>query len=383
MKTYTDINEIRTAIKRLKGFTESRPKLPVLELVMLEASDGKLRLTVPNNQYGKVVSFTTASVLTNFVHFSVCVKYADLKKIIDKCKADVEFSVRDENALMIKSGRLEFTLNGKDPDHFPALPAPRDDREASSAISYNDMQAELAFVHAATDESTHNNYTSGVLFHFTDAVNGTRLRLIGTDGRRLHSTFTESRCHSVGQDKRQWLVPVQWVKAFNGLKLPDNDDVYVEFFGDDRMDWRIPTSGLSGTVSLLDCLYPEYPKVIPDDCTSRFRLDVPGTIETLNALSVVAKHKDGRHMVVVNANGRLDLSARSESMGNASGMVECSHLDGPDAAFALNVDYFTETLKLAGKREVVMANSGSLEPVRFDYQDTDRVAVVMPVRMPE
>jgi DNA polymerase-3 subunit beta len=180
-----------------------------------------------------------------------------------------------------------------------------------------------------------------------------------------------------------WLVPVQWVKAFNGLKVPADETVFFEFDTNGYLYWRIPTEGLSGIVSLLDTPYPDYENVIPDDCTSRFRLNVADTLETLNALSVVATQRDGRDMIVVNANGTLNLSARSDTMGEASGMVPCIHLDGSEAVFALNVHYFTETLKLADKREVVMSNSGSLEPVRFDYGDTDRIAVVMPVRLPE
>ena len=88
-------------------------------------------------------------------------------------------------------------------------------------------------------------------------------------------------------------------------------------------------------------------------------------------------------MVVINANGVLNLSARSDTMGDASGVVPCTHIDGPEAVFALNINYFTETLKLANTDTVIMANSGSLEPARFDYPETERVAVVMPVRLPE
>jgi hypothetical protein len=270
-------------------------------------------------------------------------------------------------------------LNGKDPDNFPMVPGSPDDLKASSAISYGDIRSELEFVHTATD-ATSPNFTSGVLCDYTDA---NRLRLVGTDGRRLHSTYTVSRTHTVTDEIKAWLAPVEWVKAFNALKVPDTETVYLQFHGEDRLLWNIPTSGLSGKVALLTTPYPDFAKVIPDDCASRFRLNVPETIETLNALSVIATSQDGRDMVVVKANGTLNLSARADSMGEASGTVPCIHLDGPDAVFALNVHYLTETLKLADKRDVVMSNSGSLEPVRFDYADTDRIAVVMPVRLPE
>ncbi len=122
--------------------------------------------------------------------------------------------------------------------------------------------------------------------------------------------------------------------------------------------------------------------MIPDDCESRFRLNIPETIESLNALSVIATQQDARDMIVVRANGFLNLSAASETMGTADAHIMCDHIRGPEARFALNVHYFTETLKLADTG-ILMSNSGELEPVRFDYIETERIAVVMPVRLPD
>ena len=378
---HTDIKTIKTAIKRLKPFADSKPTLPILNYVRMDASDGKLSFTIGNIGYG--TSFTTVTIPAASDGFSSCVKFTDLLKVIDKCKSDIGFirrGGRDDHTLNIQSGTFTFKLNGRTPDDFPERPDNRDGVIASTSVSYGDISTELQFVYTATDDSTPRNYTSGVLFDYTQAE---RLRLIGTDGRRLHSTFTKSRCHTVAPNFTNWLVPVQWVKAFNSLKVPSDETVSLEFDTNGYLYWRIPTEGLSGTVSLLDTPYPDYEKVIPDTDGSRFRLHVPETIEALNALSVVATQRDGRDMIVVNANGSINLSVHSDTMGEAFGMVPCTHLDGSEAIFALNVHYFTETLKLADKREVVMSNSGSLEPVRFDYGDTDRVAVVMPVRLPE
>ncbi len=376
----TDIKTIKTALKRLKPFTQSKAHLAIMNYIRIESQSGKLNLTVPTLEFGKAASFTTATVPTGQDSFNVCVKFQDFQKLINKCKSDVRFSRYGVYDLEIKSGSLTFKLNGKDSDEFPELPETRTDSTATTSVSYGDIKSELSFISTAICGQTPADYTSGVLFDYAD---NSRLRLIGTDGRRLHSTFTNSQVHSVPDDKPKYLVPVKWVDAFNRLKIPTDETAYLKFHGDDQLDWSIPTQGLSGTVSLIDSPYPEYEKVIPNDCTSRFRLNVQDTIETLDGLSVIACTQDGRDMVVVKANGSLNLSARSESMGNASGRVNCYHLEGKEIRFALNVGYFTETLKLADKRAVIMAGSGHLEPVRFDYLETDRVAVVMPVRLPE
>ena len=96
----------------------------------------------------------------------------------------------------------------------------------------------------------------------------------------------------------------------------------------------------------------------------------------------IATQHDGRDMVVVNANGTINLSARSESFGAASAEVPCTHIRGPETRFALNIQYMIETIKLADKT-LLMSNSGDLDPACFEYPDSERIAVVMPVRLPE
>jgi len=135
-------------------------------------------------------------------------------------------------------------------------------------------------------------------------------------------------------------------------------------------------------VKTMDTPYPEYEKVIPDYRISTFRLDKKPMLESLDALVSIASQHDGRDMVVVHANGTINLSAHSESCGHASAKVPCHHISGPEIRFALNIQYLIETIKLSD-HTVLMSSSGDLDPAVFEYPETERVAVIMPVRLPE
>ena len=222
-----------------------------------------------------------------------------------------------------------------------------------------------------------SSYIEGVLFDYTQPE---RLRLIGTDGRRLHATFTRTLMHSADEIAR--LVRTEWIEAFKRLNLPADTDVFLEFRCENILAWRIPSAGIHGVAKCIDTPYPDYDKVIPESCESRFRVDLAATLESLDALTPVATQQDGRDMVIVNANSVLTLSAESESMGSAKAEVSCEHIAGPESNFALNIIYFGETLKLADG-EILMSNSSKLEPAVFEFPGTERVAVVMPVRLPE
>jgi DNA polymerase-3 subunit beta len=380
METYTDAKTLKDTLKRLKAFTDPKPHIPILEYIKLEANDGYLSLTaVSGERFGHEPSFTTFKGFTTYSpEYSILVRFKDFDKIAGKLKGDVDLSVSGD-ALHVKAGRLSFKLNGRDASDFPEWTTDGGEMCASSAPTYNDLRDELGFVSRATNEEMRNNFTNGVLFHY---VEPDRLRLVATDGRRLHATYTATRLHSFGPDTKSWLVPTEWVEAFKRLNLKDNDDVFLEFHDDDQLHWRIPSQGIHGVVHCMDTPYPDYEKVIPDSRDSIFSLDTKPMLESLDALAIVASQRDGRDMVVINANGTINLRAQAESMGSAEAEVACTHVAGPERMFALNVFFLIETLKLANG-EIVMSQNGGLEPAMFEYPGTERIAIVMPVRMPE
>jgi len=138
----------------------------------------------------------------------------------------------------------------------------------------------------------------------------------------------------------------------------------------------------SGIVKIKDTPYPEHGTVIPNYRILTFKLDKRTTLDSLDALVPVATQHYGRDMVVVDANGTISLSAHSETFGTATADVPCHHLHGPETRFALNILYLIETIKLADE-SVFTSNSRDLDPVVFEYPETERIAAIMPVRLPE
>jgi DNA polymerase III beta subunit len=375
----TDSRVLRDTLKALKPFVDPKPHIPILGYVKLDAQDGVLNITaISGERYGTEPSRTTFTLKTSVnSRYSIAIRFDDLNKIVAKLKGDVDLNVTEQK-LHLKAERLQFSINGKDAMDFPSCTNERGELIASSTLDYIDLQSELEFVSHATEKSDKQHFTNGILFDYSIPD---RLKLVGTDGRRLHCTFTKSPKHQSHADQKQWILPTRWIDAFTRLNLKDASEVYLEFF-ENQLLWNIPSHGMSGMVSTMDTPYPDYENVIPKDRISTFKLDKKPILESLDALLPVATQDDGRDMVVVNANGIINLSARSEAFGNASAEVPCDHLSGPEIRFALNIQYLIETIKLSDET-VLMSNSGELDPAVFEYPKTERIAVIMPVRLPE
>lgn len=140
MQIHTDSHELKTALKRMKPFTDARPHIPVLDYVKLAGCDGRLNITCANGERcGNEPSMTTFTIMTSYEpEYSVLVKYKDLRKIADKLNREIVLDV-DGSTLRIESGKLSFTLKGKPASEFPVLASEPGPIEASSAPSYRDL----------------------------------------------------------------------------------------------------------------------------------------------------------------------------------------------------------------------------------------------------
>jgi DNA polymerase III subunit beta len=385
--------DIKATCKRIKAFISNRPTLPILSYVKVESDGSRLTLTGYDMEIGAGIR---AGLPIHSTTFATCVRFSDLEKIVGKLKSDSldiiptdreitgydneKSSVTD---LTIKSGGLSFTLNGKLADDYPPLPGPSGEPQAVTVCEYGKLTQELSFVLKATDhDSTPRNFTSGVLFDYrADGSN-----LVGTDGRRLHKAFIPGQNST---DPYAFIPPVKPLESLVRLNVSDSHTIDLHFY-ENLLTWSVPDSDLSGMIHLMDTPYPEYEKVIPD-WTNVFKLDSKATVQALDALSVIAHERDGRDMVVINANGRLNLSVNADSVGKANADLPLIHLasevgQGTDEIrVALNIDYFGDILKQNESADglIQMSNSQSLDPCRFDYTESGRIAVLMPVRLPE
>jgi DNA polymerase III subunit beta len=379
MEFNSDSKAFQHALKAIKPFVDPKPHIPILGYVKLDAQDGVLNITaISGEKYGTEPSRTTFTLKTSVnSRYSIAIRFDDMNKIVAKLKGDVDLDVTEQK-LHLKAERLQFTINGKDAMDFPTWTNDRGELLASSTLDYIDFQSELEFVSHATEKSDKEHFTNGILFDYSIPD---RLRLVGTDGRRLHCTFTKSPKHQSHADQKHWILPTRWIDAFTRLNLKDAPEVYLEFF-ESQLLWNIPTHGMSGMISRMDTPYPDYQGVIPDYRISTFKLNKKPMLESLDALLPVASQDDGRDMVVISANGTINLSAKSESFGSASVEVACGHVSGPEIRIALNIQYLIETIKLCDNT-VLFSSSGDLDPAVFEFPLTERIAVVMPVRLPE
>jgi len=393
-------------LKQLKYFRTGTPTLPILDHLSLRTSDGSLIIKrIDSGMEGSISVKIQPYGISGEI--DICVKETNLAQLINSVKSDgveikagtyleeLETSEYDDNGnhvgyktivkqhtgVQIIGGNNTFKCKALPGEEFPKW---RDDDDAeeqetlwSGFVNWGEFVNEMKFVIRASSCDMPKNYTYGVLF----LPNGNNnLNIVGTDGRRLHSTkLGEVR----GDDKTPALLPSKLIKSFMRAGFDKSESITFTL-KENMMTWWI--GDYSGSFVLLDTPYPDYEKVIPEECGASFTFEPKEAIQVLEPLVIIAKQDDGRDMVVVRANSKIRFSAKAESMGEGDGEMNCVRIGGEhEMVTALNIFSLLDALRSAVEIDanLIMTQEGSLEPVRFDYPETERISVIMPVRLPE
>ena len=145
-----------------------------------------------------------------------------------------------------------------------------------------------------------------------------------------------------------------------------------------QVSFELP--GYSLTSRLIDGVYPNYQKVVPEGAQTVARASTDELRRTTRVVSLFAR--DAANVLKIRCeSSQLVLSANTNEVGDNVASVDAS-IEGENVGIAFNARYVSDVLALLDSPEVELVLNGTLAPgmVRAAGDDTYRY-VIMPVRV--
>ena len=233
-------------LNKVAGVVSTRPSMPILSNVLLEAAEGELKLTTTNMEL-TILAKVPCLVETPG---AITLPAKKLQSIIRELR-DGEVSVDTKGSVAtIRCNRAQFKLNGLAAEEFPSLPVFKEARE------FKVPQAMLNRGFRYTEFAISNDNTRYLLNGIYTCFQDGKLTLVATDGRRLalfenELEFPESQQVAID-------IPSRAVAEVHRL-LGDAGDVMV------RITSNLASFDFGDTLlvtKLIDGNYPNYRQVI-------------------------------------------------------------------------------------------------------------------------
>lgn len=353
-------------LQQIIGAVERRQTMPALSNLLIRGSDQGLSLTATDLEVELV-----ATLDTNMEDLGSTTIPA--RKLLDICRSlpdQSKISISSNNEkIKVSSGRSRFSLATLPAEDFPTI----DDLELDQnvVITETELKALIDKTAFAMAQQDVRYYLNGLLLE----VDSDQIRSVATDGHRLALSQLDHKSDIEGS--RQIILPRKGVQELQRLLAYEDNKITVSL-GKNHI--RVNLNNLQFTSKLIDGRFPEYQRVLPDECDNRAKIDKTQFKQALTRASILSNEKYKGIRLILD-NDTMVIQAHNPEHEEAEDEIEIDY-KGDRLEVGFNVVYLLDVLNALDSDmvEVIIQDANSSALIVSPETQASRY-VVMPMRL--
>jgi DNA polymerase III subunit beta len=356
-----------SGIQTVQNAVSQKSSLPILSNVLIEAEQGKVKITATDLDIG--ISFTTEAAIDTEGAITVPArKFFDIVKALPE-ESPVSISMKKSNYLTIKSAKAQFRIIGLPKEEFPNLPVFKDQDSVSVE------QKVLKEMITLTDFAISRDDTRYVLNGTLLVVKEDTIILVATDGRRL-ATIEKKLAKKTLVD-RSVIIPTKTVQEIKRM-LSDEGDVQVKF-SDNQIMFEFPSSLVISR--LIEGEYPSYKKVIPEKTGSEVIIGRDAFLNATRRASIFTE-QDSMAIKFSIKKKKMVIEKETAYIGKASEEIDADFSGAEEIDIGFNPRYLIDVLKNLEEDEIVFEVTDPTKPGVI-RRGAEYTYVVLPMQLAE
>ena len=363
MKFRCDRDTLSEALQTVQRGVSSRPGIPALTGVLLEASDdGSLTLTTTDLEVSARLAIDVTVSEAGVALVPARLLGDTVKSLSD---APVEFET-DQSQARLRCAAYEGSLRLLPAEDFPGLQEPGGTRVEATAAAFAEAMAQVSRA-ASRDEA--RPVLTGVLLE----VSREGCMFVATDSYRL--AVRELVATADGEAKA--IVPERAIAEAGRAAAADEKGTVEILVDEAQVSFR--AGGLTLTSRLIEGEFPNYRQLLPEGHESRLTISRQQLLDAVKRVGLLARDTTPVRLEF-NALG-VRLSSSSPDLGQAVETVEALY-EGEDLTVAFNPQYLADGLNATVGETVRLDVRDGLKPGVLHGESDEFTYLVMPVRLP-
>jgi len=353
-------------LKKISGPTMSKSTFPIFSHVLMEISPTKASFSATDLEMSIVTEIDGAFIGES----SFCVQYKKIISILNEL-SDEEISLDvKNNVLWITCENCEFKLNIVAKEEFPNLPA-FDDKNMIK-LSTQGLQ-ELIDLTAFCVFSGEGSYVlSGVLCE----IEGTLVRMVGTDGKRLamaERQLPEGQPAINGTKK--FIIPAKTITELSKvIRAEENESLFL-VCGKNQIAFEF---GRTKFISqLIEGEFPDYKKFLMKDAEDTCTVQVKPFTSALKKAQLLAS-QDFKSVKLDFSKDVMIVSKVTPQLGEYKETMTVLY-NGKDVTLGFNPDYLLDLMRAIGEESIKFDIYGSEKPLV--YRKEGYLYLALPMRL--
>ncbi len=355
----------------VQGVVEKKNTLPILSNVLLQLKNNKLSIVATDLDIIFFDEITDVKVLTEgSTTTSAAILYDILRKI--SSNAELNFDLKSENKLSLKSENADFNLLCLPTDNFPTFA----DEFESQEISLNNKRflrlLNKTKISISNDDTRH--YLNGIFIHQTEAHSRSFLTGVATDSHRLSSSSLEIQNNT---DFSSFILPRKTVYQLCSILADASEELKMQA-SENKIKFTLGNMKLVSKV--IDGKFPDYKKVVP---IANDKTLIVSSKEFINSIERVASvsldRKEGVKLLINKDN--LQLSVNSANSGDGNEKIK-AEFNSDNLNISFNSKYLIDIASEVEDKNLKINLKDSVSPVLIeDISDKNSYYVIMPMKI--
>ncbi len=361
-------------LQKVQGVAGTSSTLPILSCLLLEAADGRIRIS------GTSLDISIRGLFDATVEDpgAVAVNARKLYEIVRELPEDsVRLESGEGNQVKVAAGKAVFRLSGLAKDEYPAFPEIDPAKAGMVRVEVPALIEMIKKVACAAGENDVRAVLNGVLVIMGQNGAGIKTRLVATDGNRLtmlDRVISGKREEGVGAivPKKAMIELRKFIES--GLT---QTEVELGFTNNQMIVKKGDALFLS---KLIDGSFPNYLNVIPTKNNKEAAVSRESFLGALRRVSILANSQTKRMGLEVGDNN-LRFFTKSQDGGEAVETIEAK-TSGGRVTIGFNARYLHEAVSNMDTAHVVLKLEDPLSPCLIQPEgDESQTCVVMPMRL--
>lgn len=350
--------------------------LPILNNVMIDVLDGKIKLTTTNLEIGVVK--TIRGKIEKEGSFTVDSKvFSDYISLLPNNKIEIETK---DNNLVVKTDGYKTKITGQEAKDFPLIP--NIEKDIFYSVSVDVLKEALSQVVFAVSNSETRVEISGVLFNFS----GEKLILASTDSYRLAEKEVNIKTNSENNDAVLVIVPAKTVheliRILSNIKNDDVDSDSQEvkiYLSENQIMFSVDSMELISRI--IEGQYPDYKQIFPQKGKTDIVVSRTQLVRAIKASSLFSKTGINDVSLDFPADQNKIIVSSTSSQAGESVIEIDAKISGNDNGVIVNYRYLLDGLNNIDEENVHLTIVDSNTPcVLKPEKEKGYIYIVMPIK---
>lgn len=352
---------------------ESRPTLPVLANLLLEAEDSRLRVAATNLQMSITVWIGAKVEQAGSITLP-SKTFADLVNNLSKERVDMTLDA-STSTVKVSCGSTKSNIKGIDSDEYPPVNHAETPDLLIDAKILRDMINQTAFAAAKEDNRP-------ILTGVYTLIEGENITMAAADGFRL--AVRNGRLNLPYEKKVELVIPARALLEVARVIDEDVSEVGISLPSKrDLVTFHLPNVEISS--QLLEGRFPDFAAIIPRSYISSSVIYREDFLRQCKRAEIFSRDNANSGRLVIKPArsageaGTLMIIGKSTERGDTDGVLD-AHIEGEPLDVSFNIKYLIDVLNVIGEERVIFQSNGAEHPgvIRVEGRE-DFVHVIMPM----